>query len=98
MTSGLLHRPPPGKVSHYRSVFLLLTVLLAALSQSGCGLITSGNGTLVVSATNLNFGNVAIGSSINQSLTLTNSGNNSITLTQIASSGRGFRLELPALP
>src|SRR6266403_4212824 len=90
------NRPHTRKGSIYRTIFLLLpAVLLAALSQSGCGL---ASGTLVISPTSLNFGSVAIGSSSNQTITLTNSGNNAITLMQIAASGGGFTLKGPTLP
>ena len=51
-------------------VLALLAGLVATISQSGS--VPSGN--LNASQTNLNFGNVAIGSSRRQSLTLTNSG------------------------
>src|SRR6266403_1067958 len=90
------NRPHTRKGSIYRTIFLLLpAVLLAALSQSGCGL---ASGTLVISPTSLNFGSVAIGSSSNQTITLTNSGNNAITLVQIDASGGGFTRKGPTLP
>src|SRR6266853_1326030 len=91
------YRPHTRKRSLCGPIFLLLpTVLLAVLSQSGCGL-TSG-GTLVISPTSLNFGNVAVGSSSNQSLTLTKSGTDAITLMQIAASSGSFTLKGPTLP
>src|SRR5882762_1050360 len=90
------NRPHTRMGSIYRTIFLLLpAVLLAALSQSGCGLTS---GTLVISPTSLNFGSVAIGSTSNQTITLSNSGNNAITLIQIAASGGGFTLKGPTLP
>src|ERR1700680_590287 len=68
--------------------FIFTTVLLATIIQSGCVGLTSakGNsasatnsqtvpsGTLAASPTALSFGNVTVGSTSNQSLTMTNSG------------------------
>jgi len=55
-------------------------------------------GNLSASQSNLSFGDVAIGSSRNQSLTFKNSGTAPITITKAAASGRGFTITGPALP
>ncbi len=55
----------------------------------------SGN---VASPTSLNFGNVLVGSSSNQTLTITNIGTDAFNLTQAVASTRGFILKAPALP
>jgi len=82
--------------SVYRTiVFLLPTVLLAALTQSGCAL-TSGN--LAANQRTLNFGNVVVGSSSKQSLTFTNSGTSALTVTQAVATGKGFAVAGPTLP
>lgn len=65
-----------------------------ALPQSGC-LSLSGN--LTPSQTNLSFGNVAIGSSSNQSLTFRNSGTAPSTITKAVASGGGFTVTGPPL-
>jgi Putative Ig domain/Abnormal spindle-like microcephaly-assoc'd, ASPM-SPD-2-Hydin len=84
------------KVSTCRTNFpLLATTLLTALTITGCA---SSSGNLAVSPASLNFGSVAIGSSSNQSLTLTNSGTAAMTIIRTIASGGGFTLEGPPLP
>src|SRR5579863_5709149 len=85
--------------------FVLILAFLALSSLAGCvgvtGAGTSGtkssstsdstsSGTLVASATSLNFGNVAAGSSSPQTLTLTNTGATAITISQATVTGAGF--------
>jgi hypothetical protein len=74
---------------------LLVTVLFVALVQSGC---VSSSGNLTASQSNLSFGNVALGSSSNQSLTFRNSGTAAFTITKALASGRGFTVTGPPLP
>src|ERR1700680_1697000 len=91
-----LNRLHTRKVPIYRTILLLLPIaLLAALTLSGCA---SSSGDLVASPRSLSFGNVAMGFSSNQSLTLTNSGTAATTVTQITASGGGFKIKGPALP
>jgi hypothetical protein len=84
----------------------LLLGFVAALSLTGCvGLTGAGTpasksssgsgsdstaGTLAPSATSLNFGNVAPGSSSPQTLTLTNTGTAAIMISQATVTGAGF--------
>ena len=83
----------------------LVFTLVALLSLSGCvGLTGAGtppaksgstsnsgsSGTLAASAMSLNFGNVAMGSSSPQTLTLTNSGTAAVTISQATVTGAGF--------
>jgi len=75
-------------------LLVALTVLLIALIQSGC--VAPAN--LGVSPGNLNFGNVPIGSSSSQSVTVTNSSNAAIMIIQAAASGNGFDIKGPSLP
>ncbi|MGD0907851.1 MAG: choice-of-anchor D domain-containing protein, partial [Candidatus Acidiferrales bacterium] len=83
-------------MSGFRTIFLLLpTVLLAALTQSGCA---PSSGNLAASPTSLSFGNVVLGSNSHQTLTLTNSGTAPSTVTQAAASGAGFNFKGPSLP
>ena len=84
----------------------LLTILLAfaaALSLTGCvGLTgagtpaasnnTAASGMLAASATSVTFGNVAVGASVAQTLTLTNSGTAAVNISQANVSGTGFSL------
>ena len=86
------------RISNCRNPFTLLVflvVLLAPLTQSGC-LSLSGN--LAASQTILRFGNVAIGSSSKQSLTIMNSSPVAVTVTNAVVSGRGFTVTGPPLP
>jgi hypothetical protein len=69
-------------------------VLFIALIQSGC--VAPGN--LGMSPTNLNFGNVPIGSSSSKIVTITNSNSAPFTITQAAVSGKGFDIKVPSLP
>lgn len=91
-----------SRKSHLVS-WLLLTALLAALTQSGCvGLTgaesTSSNSnskttttqTLSASATNLTFSNLVVGSTSKQSVTIANSGNSSVDVLNVSFSGAGF--------
>src|SRR5258707_13869476 len=73
---------------------ILAPVLFVALIQIGC----LATGDLGVSPNNVNFGDVAIGSSSSQSVTITNSSNMSFTITQAAISGKGFDMKAPPLP
>ena len=83
-------------VSICRTVFLLLpTALLAAFALSGC---VSSTENLAATPSGLSFGNVAIGSSSNQSLTLRNSGTAAFTITKAVASGGGFAVTGPPLP
>jgi Abnormal spindle-like microcephaly-assoc'd, ASPM-SPD-2-Hydin/Immunoglobulin I-set domain len=83
--------------------FALVLAFLAVLSLAGCvGLTGAGtpaaksgskstpSGTLAVSATSMNFGNVAMGSSSPQTLTLTNTGTAAVTISQATVTGAGF--------
>jgi hypothetical protein len=89
-------RAPIGLIS-------LIFASLAVLSLSGCiGLTGAGKpgsssntnsttaGTLTASATSLNFGNVAAGSSSPQTLTLTNTGTATVKISQATVTGAGF--------
>jgi hypothetical protein len=49
-------------------------------------------GQLTVSASNLSFGNVNVGTSSSQSVTFTNSGNSNITIASVIFSGAGFNV------
>jgi hypothetical protein len=60
-------------------------------------LVLSGNGiavgaTLAANPTTAAFGNVAVGSSGQQSITITNTGTTSATISQVSASGTGFSI------
>lgn len=67
-------------------------------SNSPANLPLTGSGAaapvaqLTVNPTTSNFGNVTVGSTSTQSVSITNSGNVSVTISQITTSGAGFTL------
>jgi hypothetical protein len=68
-----------------------------AVPVSGTGVaLTASSATssptylLTPSASSLNFGNILVGSSASQAVTLTNTGNSSVSISQISVSGAGF--------
>ena len=107
------HRPVRS-IPRALTLLLASTLLTSALILSGCAGITSAKGTSVAAAadvskssssiglsaspTVLSFGNVSVGSTSNQSLTLTNSGASSVTISQASASGAGFSIGGVALP
>ena len=103
----------PRRISCVRSLWAFATILLVALVLSGCSGVTSAKGVSTSSATStadlttsvlsasptaLNFGNVPVGNTSNQSLTITNSGPGPVTISQTATSGIGLAIQGVALP
>jgi hypothetical protein len=88
------------------SAFALMITILAAMSLAGCVGLTgagtpasktssgtpSSSGTLAASSTSLTFGSVAAGSTSPQTLTLSNTGTASVTISQAAVAGAGFSI------
>jgi len=77
----------------------VLLLLAGLMFLAGCQGVSAGGsdtpgqpGTLSLSASKLNFGTVTIGSNQSISETLTNAGDSSITVSQVAISGAGFAL------
>jgi hypothetical protein len=68
----------------------------AVVALSGTGIAATQ--VLTFSATNLGFGTVTTGSSATQNITVTNSGNASVNVSQITESGTGFTLTGGATP
>ena len=75
-------------------------LLVLALVQSGCVGLTSADssGPLVFSPTSADFGQVATGSKKTITVTLTNTGNSTITLPQITISPATFSISGVTLP
>lgn len=82
-------------------------VLFALLTLAGCQGVSSGgsgsphapeSGTLGLSGSNLSFGSVAVGSGKTLTLTATNSGEASLTISTAQSTSSQFALSKPALP
>jgi hypothetical protein len=82
-----------------------VVTLLVILVTSGCVGLT-GKGTtpetsgasIDLSATSLTFGNLAVGQSATQTVTLSNSGTEMLTVSAISVSGAGFTASGPHLP
>jgi HYDIN/CFA65/VesB family protein len=68
----------------------------AAIALSGTGVAATFQ--LTASPTSLSFGNVLVGSSSTQSVTLTNTGNSSVSVSQISVSGTGLSTTGLTLP
>src|SRR5881394_1142403 len=77
---------------------LIFTFFLVSVGLSGCGGYTAantqstGSKTLSASPTSLSFGNVAVGGASTQTVTLKNSGNSSVTVSQTSISGSAFSI------
>ena len=65
----------------------LFAAVIAIVAVAGCGV--SGP-SLVASATKVDFGTVAIGTSTSQLLTLTNMGNLNVSIARVSATGKGF--------
>ena len=77
--------------------------LLSNAGGSPTSLALNGTGatatqTLSFSATNVNFGNVSIGSSSTNGLTITNTGNSNVQISGITISGAGYTLSGASTP
>lgn len=67
---------------------------ILALSGTGMAAVR----TLAVSQPSINFGSIIVGSGSSQAVTLTNTGNSNVSISQIAESGAGFSLIGAAAP
>ena len=93
------------------AIWMLMTLSLVVIIQSGCAGVTSakGNSTLTSSNTTpsgalsvspaaVTFGNVPVGSTSNQSLSVSNSGSLAVTISQATTTGAGFGIGGASLP
>lgn len=101
----------PGQASTFNIQYLPTTVgsatgnvsVVSTAANSPATIILSGTGvtatqTLSLSTTNLSFGSVNTGISSTLGITVTNSGNANVTVSQIAAGGAGFSLTGAAVP
>jgi Abnormal spindle-like microcephaly-assoc'd, ASPM-SPD-2-Hydin len=74
--------------------------LLGASSSVGCAGVVSegGRGQLAPSLSSISFGNVVVGNTSSQPITVTNTGNASASISQINVSGTGFSTSGPRPP
>jgi hypothetical protein len=104
-----LRLPRRSSKRHNPFIFMALAAaLLISLTQVGCTGLTSANGTAPADPTNAttvvvagatgSFGSVAMGSSLTQTFTVTNTGSATLTITQFAASGSGFSVSGFTLP
>jgi hypothetical protein len=104
----LASRRHSNKRSQARIVALLLS-LCATLSISGCigltGAAKPGSSTstpsaaaISVSPSSVNFGSVAVGGSVSQSVTISNTGGSTLTVTQATSATSGITITGANLP
>ena len=68
--------------------------LVIALSGSG----TASQPQLTISPASVTFGSVAVGSTVSQTVTLSNPGNAALTVTQAVPSGTGFSMSGASMP
>jgi Abnormal spindle-like microcephaly-assoc'd, ASPM-SPD-2-Hydin/Immunoglobulin domain/Immunoglobulin I-set domain len=106
------HRSPCGLILFLTSTLLVSAILTgctgvtSAKGNSTAAAINSTSATpnsvpstaLSASPATVSFGNVSEGSTSNQSLTITNSGTSSVTISQASASGAGFSIGGVALP
>src|SRR5690242_5734179 len=102
---------PDSKVPPITALLVFAAILLVAIVQSGCSGVTSArsnststssgaasSATLSTSPAAITFGSVPVGSSGNQSLTVTNSGSSPVTISQATATGTGFSVAGASLP
>ncbi len=65
----------------------VFAAMMAIMAVSGCSMSVPG---LVASATKVEFGNVTVGASTSQLVTLTNMGKVNVSITKVSASGEGF--------
>jgi hypothetical protein len=68
----------------------------AAVSLSGTGV--NGTYTMLLTPSTVSFGNLNVGSTAKQTVQLSNTGNSSVTVSQVAASGAGVSVSGPAVP
>src|SRR5256885_5082708 len=81
-----------------------LAAIPAVMSLSGCVGLTSatphapGSGALSTNPSSISFGDVEVGTSSTQTLTFSNAGSTSLTISQAALSGTGFTMGGQSFP
>src|SRR5437773_9056037 len=80
------------------SQWLTVLLLLAVMSVLPQKLAASARRVLSCSPTSVNYGSIVVGSTSTGSLTLTNQGNPSVSISQVTISGTAFKISGLALP
>ena len=86
----------PGTVSG--SIAIASDALNPTSTVALSGTAVAASYTMSLSPASLNFGNVNAGSSATQNVVLSNTGNSSVTVTQVAASGTGISVSGAAVP
>ncbi|MGC2418422.1 MAG: choice-of-anchor D domain-containing protein [Candidatus Acidiferrales bacterium] len=100
--SGTQYQPKAPFRRSLGSILATLAVILTAITLTNCAGVTSaastgsngstdpGTGILSASATTLSFGSVAMGSTVVQSTSVTNTGTEAVNISQASISGSAF--------
>src|SRR5260370_42460443 len=107
------HRPA-RPIPHALTLSLTCMLLISALILSGCAGVTSAKVNSVASAADtsnasasavlsaspaaVDLGNVPLGATMNQSLTISNSGTPPVPISQVGASAAGFTTVVRAVP
>jgi len=92
------------RISSLLQAVATLFLVVGLLITSGCVGIAGKPGTaatgvsIEVTPSNLNFGSLTVGQSVTKTLTITNSGTKSLSVSGISVAGTGFSMKAPALP
>jgi Abnormal spindle-like microcephaly-assoc'd, ASPM-SPD-2-Hydin/Fibronectin type III domain len=65
---------------------------------SGAGMSAQSQPAITVNPTSVNFGGVAVGQSVGQAMSITNSGSGTLTVSNVAATGSGFSITGATLP
>jgi hypothetical protein len=85
-------------VLHKTNTFTLIFIIALTLAMITLRTSAAAGPTLVARPGSLAFGNVAVAGNSARTMTLVNSGNTAITISQVSASGRGFSVSKPATP
>jgi hypothetical protein len=93
--SGVLAKSPISKTVRFLAASALL---IGALSISGCLGVSGTANPPVLSPPSISFGSVAVGSKVNQSVTISNNGGSDLTVSQVSVAVPGFTVSGISLP
>jgi len=83
---------------HLKLSLIVLLTLICSIALSGCGgsiaatNTATGTGTLIISASTIDFGQVAVGKTVSTSITLTNTGSAAVEISTLTLTGQPFSM------